>query len=205
VTFSPGNAQSTTTNGRWFALPNTTCTASLSAVYTIKSTVTFPGGLQKIPQTTLTVNLFQLAGFVAAPFVYGYPAYSYNSSQQLWVVTGAGSLARSAPSKTVYYPASSQFYNKVNQHENKHVQQWGTGGINQDLYLVSSLMSQLSPLTDATENGLKAKINNAMASWNQGQAAIHQSRHAAMEAEAYAVSDAIAPQYRYQSSCGAEL
>ena len=206
VTFTPNNTQSTSANGRWFALPNQTCTAELSAVYTIKSTVTFPGGVQKIPQTTLTVNLLTQAGFVAAPFVYGYPAYSYNGSQQLWVVTGDGSLQRSAPSKTVYFPASSQFYYKVDQHENKHVQQWGTGGINQDLYVVSgsatSLMNQLYPLTDATENGLKNKITDAWNAWAVSQQSIQQSRHTEVEAEAYAVSDPIAPQYRYQGSCG---
>ena len=205
VSFSPNNQQSTTATGKWFALPNNACAASPSAAYTIKCTVSFPQGIQKLVQTTLTINLLATAGFVAAPFIYGYPAYSYDSTTQLWKVTGRGSLDRSAPSKQVYYGTSSQFYNKVNAHENKHVAQWNTGGMNADLYLVSSLMSELSPLTAPTLDVLKAKITSTWNAWNTAQQAIHQSRHGALEAEAFVVSDPIAPQYMYQGSCGQTL
>jgi hypothetical protein len=70
-----------------------------------------------------------------------------------------------------------------------------------DLLLVSSLMTQLSPLTDATQAGLITKINNASDNWFNGQQTIYNSRLPAAEKDAYDVSDAIAPQYLYQN-CG---
>jgi len=204
VTFTPSNAASTTTNGHWFALPNDACAASANSVYTIIATANFSGGVQIKPQTTLTVNLLSLAGITPNPLVPGLPATAFDTSRNLWVVTGPGSLERDVGSVIIYYTTSSQFYNKTAAHENKHVAQW-TSGMLSDLYLVSDLMTQLSPLTDATQDGLNAKISNTMTSWRQGQSSIFQSRRAAAEAEAYSVSDPIPPLYFYQSSCGATL
>jgi hypothetical protein len=62
-------------------------------------------------------------------------------------------------------------------------------------------MTQLSPLTDATQAGLITKINNASDNWFNGQQTIYNSRLPAAEKDAYDVSDAIAPQYLYQN-CG---
>ena len=201
VTFNPSNSQSTTTNGHWFAYPDTTCASGglgFTSVYTIKSTVTFPG-TTKIPSTTLTVSLLQIAGDTVRPTVVGDPAI-FNQSQDVWVVNGAGSLTRTVPAVIIYFPTSSQFYNKTLAHENKHVQQW-TSGMVADLYLVSNLMTQLYPLTDSTESGLRAQISTAKNNWLAGQDGIWQTRSPAMEAEAYAAADPIAPQYAYQSSC----
>jgi len=201
VNFTPNNGASTTTDGHWFALPNSACTASLGAVYTITATVTFPGNVQVAPHTTLTVNLLVTAGLEPIPYVLGYPAIGQNS-QGIWVVTGPGTLSRSVQSPIIYFASSSQFYNKVVAHENRHVQQW-TSGMNSDLYLVSSLMTALSPLTSSTQDGLKAQISNTWnQSWAPSQNSIFQSRLAAAEADAYSVSDPIAPLYFYQSSCG---
>jgi hypothetical protein len=200
VNFSSNNQASTTTNAHWFALPNGACTASASAVYAIIATVTFPN-LQVAPQTTLTVMLLATAGLEPKPYVLGYPAIGQNA-QSVWVVTGPGTLSRSVQSPIIYYASTSQFYNKTVAHENEHVKQW-TSGMNSDLYLVSSLMAALSPLTSTTQAGLKAQISNTWnQSWLPSQNSIYQSRLPAAEADAYSVSDPIAPQYYYQSTCG---
>jgi hypothetical protein len=62
-------------------------------------------------------------------------------------------------------------------------------------------MSQLMPLTDATEAGLLTKINNAAMAWDSSQGSTYQSRLSSAEKDAYNVSDPIAPKYLYQN-CG---
>ncbi len=62
-------------------------------------------------------------------------------------------------------------------------------------------LARLPRLTDSTQDGLNAQISNAMTSWRQGQFSIYQSRLPAAEADAYSVSDPIAPMYAYQSTC----
>jgi hypothetical protein len=201
VSFNPNNQASTTTNAHWFALPNDTCNASTSAAYTIIATVTFPGGAKSRPQTTLTVSLLATAGYENEAFVSGLPSTGQNS-QGIWVVTGQGSLWRVVYNPVVVYATTSQFYNKTYAHENKHYQQWTTG-MNSDLYLVSNLMNQLSPLTGTTKTDLQNKISNTISTWSNNQHSTYASRLSAAEAEAYQVSDPIAPEYYYQSTCGA--
>ena len=202
VNFSPNNQSSTTTDAHWFALPDSTCNASASAAYTIIATVTFPGSNQMTPQTTLTVALYSTAGYVTEAFVSGLPSRGQNS-QGIWVVTGNGSLSRNVGNPVVVYATTSQFYNKAYAHENKHYQQWTTG-MNSDLYVVSNLMTQLSPLTGTTEADLLNQINTSISNWNSNQHSTYVSRLSTAEAEAYQVSDPIAPQYKYQSACGAQ-
>jgi hypothetical protein len=73
--------------------------------------------------------------------------------------------------------------------------------MNVDLFQINDLMTHLSPLTDATQNGLQTKIDNAFVSWYNGQVAIMNNRRNAAEKDAYDVSDLLAPKYLYQN-CG---
>ncbi len=202
VTFSAQSSQSTNTDAHWFANPDRDCpVTSFDATYTIKCRVTLSNGKHKDKQTSLTVNAYwNPAGDTAAPVISGGPTIGFDTSQNLWVVVNSGTLARSAPTITVYVPSASQFYYKAAEHENRHSYQW-TSGLLSDLLLISDLMTQLSPLTDATQSGLTTKINNAAQSWYNNQASIANSRHNAAERDAYSVSDPIAPQYLYQN-CG---
>jgi hypothetical protein len=202
VSFSAATSASTdVTAAHWFANPNSPCGASFNAPYTISCAITLSNGKKKTVKTTLTVNAFwSPAGDTPNPTITGGPTIAFNTASNLWVVVNSGSLARGTPSATIYIPSSSQFYNKTVTHENRHVTQWSSGMLS-DLLLVASLMTQLSPLTDATQAGLMTKINNASLSWFNSQEAIYNSRLPAAEKDAYNVSDPIAPQYLYQN-CG---
>jgi hypothetical protein len=198
VTFNPTGVSNTATDGHWFANPNTACGASFDALYTIKCTVTFSNGKKKSAQTTLTVNAYwNPAGTTDVPTFTGYPTIAFDSSQNLYVVTGSGNVTRNLPTPTIYVPTSSQFHNKTVIHENKHVQQYDTGMCS-DLYTVSGLMSVLSPLSDPTYNGLVAKINSATLSFYANQNSTLSGRKPAMETEAHGVSDPVDPKYLYQ-------
>ena len=59
-------------------------------------------------------------------------------------------------------------------------------------------MAQLSPLTDATQAGLSAKIAQAFNDWYAGQLVWINIRRTAMEEDAHSVSDNFSPLYAYQ-------
>ena len=80
------------------------------------------------------------------------------------------------------------------------MQQYATGSAS-DLFTVSGLMAVLSPLTDSTQAGLVAQINQATLNYYADQNNQVAARKSQLEKEAYDVSDAIAPQYVYQN-CG---
>jgi hypothetical protein len=70
-----------------------------------------------------------------------------------------------------------------------------------DLFTVPSLFSQLSGLTDTSEDGLNGQIAVTFENWKQSQKTEFGNRKPAAEAAAYQVSDSVAPQYKYQGAC----
>jgi len=107
---SPGSA-STTTDGHWYARPDSFCSTSPHAIYNIHVTVGFPLGLVADATAQLTVSLPDTAG--QTDFIW--PAVSLAAgpatapdANGLWHVTGQGQLAINAPIfKNVYLLNSS--------------------------------------------------------------------------------------------------
>jgi glycerol kinase len=122
------------------------------------------------------------------------------NSRGLWFVSGQGTAVRKTYAKIIYVPSTSQFYNKVSKHEEKHELQVSSG-IASQLWLVSNFMNQISAFTDSTEAGLRTKINNAALAWDSTQLAAWNAMRTQAEQEAYAVSDPLNPQYAFQN-CG---
>lgn len=205
VTFSdPNNSSTNVASAHWFANPNDPCSASHTAPYTISCVVTLSSGKKKTVKTTLTVDAYWrsdgLGGETLPPNFSGFPAIAFDSSRNVFYVSGSGNIARGTPPQTIYVGSSSQFYDKIVRHENVHVQQYVSGSAS-DLFTVSGLMAVLSPLTDSTQAGLVAQINQATLNYYADQNNQVRARQPQLEKEAYAVSDAIAPQYVYQN-CG---
>jgi len=214
VTFNPTNAATTVTNRHWFANPDVACPSPpavsnppvatdpyYNSIYGITGQATFSSGFTAHADTTLTINAFwNPAGETPPPSITGGPTIDFDTNSNLWVVVNSGTIARIAPVPTIHVPINSQFYNKTLIHENRHVQQY-VSGMNSDLFTVDSLMAVLSPLTDPTQAGLRAKIMQAFNEWLSGQNAAVIIRSSVMEADAYSVSDNVLPQYAYQN-CG---
>ena len=116
---------------------------------------------------------------------------------QRLTAVNSGTITRNTPETVINVPLNSQFYSKTVAHENRHVWQY-VSGMNSDLFTVSSLMAQLSPLTDATQAGLSAKIAQAFNDWYAGQLVWINIRRTAMEEDAHSVSDNFSPLYAYQ-------
>ena len=204
VTFNPANGTSTQTNGRWFAFPNTECpNTNCQSTYNISCAVDFSLGfaVRVTVNTSLTVDgCWSPAGAVAPPVISGGPTIGFDPSRNLWVVINSGTLSRNLQSRVINVSPTSQFFFKTSEHERVHEQQYATGMLS-DIRTVSSLMVDLLPITDPTEAGLRAKINNAAVAWANSQSQLIQGRRSAFEREAYSVSDLIAPRYLYQN-CG---
>ncbi|HEX8567993.1 MAG TPA: hypothetical protein VF648_20310 [Pyrinomonadaceae bacterium] len=201
VNFTAPNAAVTQAKAHWFAKPDSPCGADLNSKYTIKVKVTFQGGKQTTKEAPFTVSIGgNWGGTVPSPIIDGYPDINFDSQRNLWVVIGRGTLQRVPSLAILRTPTTSQFYNKTLKHEEVHVEQYATG-IFSDLYHIGSLMNALSPLTDSSENGLRQKIYDSRIAWYQGQDRVLKTRLPDAEREAFAVSDPIAPQYKFQSQC----
>jgi len=98
---------------------------------------------------------------------------------------------------------SSQFYSKLAQHEQVHVDQWKqrSGHLYGDLFLVSVFFSQIANLTASSHSSLTSQVRSAQDAFIQEQGGEAANRQPQAEHEAYAVSDPINPQYFYQN-CG---
>lgn len=204
VTFSAPNGMTTSTNGHWFALPNRECPATnCASTYNILCTVDFSLGfaVRLSVGTSLTVNAcWNPAGVTPSATITGGPIIGFDSSRNLWVVTGSGSLTRNAPAAQVLVSSLSQFYQKTVTHENVHVQQWQSGTFS-DLLTVQGLMQVLSPLTDVTQTGLIQRIGSASNTWFAQQEQLYVSRLSNAERQAHSTSDPLTPRYLYQN-CG---
>ncbi|MEZ5308082.1 MAG: hypothetical protein R2684_13130 [Pyrinomonadaceae bacterium] len=212
MTFSAPTNYRTDANAHWFAANNAACATSpppgspthpyYNSVYQVMMTVTYQGGLQHEKEQSFTVNAWwDPAGTTTPANISGGPGRIFDPAQNLWVVSSPGNLVRTGTPVTMYVPSTSQFYAKMLAHENEHVAQWLPGGHFGNLYLVPDLMTQLSPLTDPTEQGLVNQINATYLAWDAVQAQNYAALFNQGEILAYNVSDLIPPLYAYQR-CG---
>jgi hypothetical protein len=199
VSFSDPYAETTSTDAHWFAYPDGECSASGSAIYDITATVGFQSG--SLNETTMldVVVPWQPGGEYYAPTLTLY-LYRYQSGG-LWRVHSSTFLTRSNPFVSVSVPAYSQFYSKADEHEQVHVDKYGPGRLKGDLYSPTGARNAIINLTHSTEQGLIDLVHATVDSYRQDQTNIDTSRTAQAEAEAYGVSDDIAPRYIYQN-CG---
>ena len=112
-----------------------------------------------------------------------------------------GNMTRVLPVAQVLVNTTSQFFNKSNQHEQVHVNQWKPGGLVGDLYDPNVLYGRVANFIGTSQADLLNQYNNALQSYKNEEVDIFVSRKQALEHEAYQVSDPIAPQYMIQN-CG---
>lgn len=204
VVFSPTDSRETTiNNAKWYAYPNRDCptgrlaAADKSSVYTITCDITFPGGKSFTATSSLTVNVpWVLAGFLQIGFS-GSPTIEQNSGTQLWEVTGRGNIRRIIRSQTSV-PASSQFYAKVQAHEQVHYAQVNTG-IARSYYTLNDLWKKhLKDLTANNRDDLEILVQWAVDDFIYAENARIRPLLPRLERAAYQASDVISPQYLYQ-------
>jgi hypothetical protein len=169
-----------------------------------------PGNVPSVPEfqgdntrvehtTTLTVNFiwFTLARTGEAD-VTGVPAMA-GDAQGVWHITGIGNMVRVLPIPNVLVTPTSQFFNKVLQHEQVHVNQWQPGGLVGDLYIPADLLSQVSGFTGTSQIDLTNKYNTALQNYRAAEDVIFGMRNKQLEHQAYLTSDPIPPQFMVQN------
>jgi hypothetical protein len=207
VTFSPNGSAMTTTNGHWFALPDAECGAAANAVYTIRCTVTFSDGPTQTVETTLTVNGYWSPAGMVDPNeleITGSPTAAPDANG-VWRITGMGSLARRLPMKQVYVSSSSQFFMKVDAHEQEHLNHFQPGNLFGNILLVSDFYDRIKDFTASTQQALANLVVAEYGQFQMEQFMILEGLLGESENRAYQVSDPIAPQYLYQKSCNPNL
>jgi len=151
--------------------------------------------------TTLNVNFIWFrTGSTGQADITGNPTMAADS-QGIWHITGMGTMTRVLPVPQIFVPTTSQFYNKSNQHEQVHVAQWNPGRLLGDLYIPSDLFNLVASFTGTSQADLQHQFDTAKGNYFTQEVNIFSSRATALEREAYAVSDPIAPQYMIQN-CG---
>jgi hypothetical protein len=126
--------------------------------------------------------------------------YTKNLVGGLWRVTSTN-LSRSNPFIVYWVPPTSQFYYKIQVHEEVHYNQWLPGGLNADLYSPTELSNRLMLLFADTEPHLQTLINGTIYEYLAEQQYLSELSLPQMEEEAYFYSDEIPPLYLYMN-CG---
>lgn len=194
--FSPFDSW-TQTDGHWFAYPDDECLAGATSTYDIRGSVAFYPGEWSAAESNLRVYVPLRGGETEWPSLQGDVGVEWIGG--LWRVVD-NRFYRTAPTKLVYVPASSQFFNKINAHEDVHAYQM-TQGMWASYWDPAELYNLVSGFTDTTREGLLAQVEAARIQYNAQQTAEAASLLPLAEQEAYSVSDGIAPRYFYQS-CG---
>lgn len=211
VNFASPTAASTTATAHWFANPNRSCptvvggsdAAGLSSSYNVKASVNFSdrGPISKDKSFNVTVPA--TGGRVtAAPEFSGGPTVVFDSAASLWRVSSIGNFAFSPNNnKTLYVTNGSQFFAKVDAHEDVHMQQWSPTGLFGQHFQPSVYFSRISNFTDATQSGLVAKLQAEYVVFVNDAVAAKNAVCSQSELAAFSVSDLIAPFYVYDR-CG---
>lgn len=199
VSFS-GSGSSVSTDAHWFASPDGACSGRTPSQYAITGSASIANYWYQA-STPYRIHIPNPGGEAYSPRVGGQvllmpPA----GGSGLWTV-GQNQYLRTQPTVAVNALMGSQFRTKVEEHENVHLQQFTTGIFSANWNPVAAY-DRVKNLTHVTFLGLDALVKAAVQAYNQEQDAAVQARMPDAEAQAYAVSDAIAPHYFYQSACG---
>ena len=187
---------------KWFAWPNRACRtdegepAGRRSQYTIICNITFPDGRFFAAMADLIVVFsWELGGFIGIGYS-GEPTMEENSATGLWEVTGRGNMERVIIPFTL--PESSQFYPKVQAHEEVHVNQINTG-IASSYYTVERLWANhLRGLTRESEVDLEIAVEEATDAFVDAENERIKPLVPQLERDAYEESDGIPPQYLFQ-------
>lgn len=204
VNFDNPNAASVKAKAHWFAKPNDPCTASSQSTYKIKVRVSFAGRSPITKERLLTVTVPTPEGGRTDTVngITGFPAYETNRRTGVLRVTGIGSLQRVRQvTKSVFVPSTSQFFSKLDEHEDVHVEQWQSEGLLGVHFDPAKFYNRIQNFTAPNLTALQGKINTELQKFLDAEQALVNGKLNQSEREAYAVSDPLTPQYAFQR-CG---
>lgn len=207
--FTSTDQQTTSVSkAHWFALPDGKFTAPPECTYTIVCEATVKGkkikgtkqwtvwidpsgGLTERPTLTGQVTITSMQ----KPLLGGKPG----EMETIWYVKDKGSLSRSPAFIKMLPPTTSQFYNKIKVHEERHVWQWNTGGwkdyFSPDVFFNSVKDIKCNFKTGAEEYVRKA-VKDKWDAYMKNEKIRADNTAPARETDAHNESDKIPPDYR---------
>jgi hypothetical protein len=186
----------------WYAFPDLACgpnSARLSSTYTLKAKVLF-GQDQFDPSTEMMVSVPATGGTTSNPYVTGSPQISlvYTAIRTEWRISGIGNLTRKIGNiKIPDIPSTSQFYQKILAHEQKHLDQQ-VNGLASNIWTVDNLWKKIRNYRAASEAELNKGLLGLYKEFNNEEKKKWKLGKKARELEAYSVGDKIPPFYLYQ-------
>ena len=101
-----------------------------------------------------------------------------------------------------YYPTTSQFHDKAQAHEQKHVDDLNKGFDGHVFFQKDEYEQMVIGLTSSTIKELRSILEEKINEYVNKEVAEMSSLKFVLEQRAHAVSDAIPPFYVYQGECG---
>jgi hypothetical protein len=169
--------------------------------YLIKCKVTLRGGNTCEGTTSWYVYLGGGKGQALPPTIYGMPEISSrqvgNPPVTEWYISGMGELSRDGGRYEIYIPNTSEFYNKVRIHEERHLFQFTHWGHFEDLFTLSEFYRiYLASLTSTVSSLDVENQCRDFYSYAYDEALFRAGLYSClMEDDAYSVSNAVAPNY----------
>lgn len=198
-----GNAM-TEAKAHWFANPDQGCPrSSTESTYKIKVTVSFSNSSPITKEKSFKVKVpWEPGGRTdATPTLLGGPTIGQIQGG-IWKVTGIGTLRYDPRTvKQVFAPMTSQFYSKLNDHEDVHVQQWQLNGLKGQHWNPQLFYNRIQNFTASSEAALMQMIEMELVDFYDDAGTISANLCNASEIEAYNVADLLSPKYLYQG-CG---
>lgn len=188
---------SVSTNAHWFAHPNVQCPPDPSEYQILGSAHAF--GDWWHASSPFRVHTPTRGGVTYSPAVAGHVTLQCCTNGR-WTV-GQNNYFRTEPQVAINVMPASQFRTKVDAHEEVHRTQFTTG-IFSSYWNPVAAYNRVKDLTDTSQAALDSRISAEVQAYNLEQDALVRARwETDAEPPAYAVSDPIAPHFRYQAVC----
>jgi len=212
VTFTlPTQSLTRMKNAWWYATTTNKCTQE-TAAYDIYCTVEINGHIC----SNVTPALFYVevggsyneelgryvGGICHSPSYEGQVHYDIMETNGYYMVTSvAEPWNRINAEVELFHPSTSQFFNKVQAHENQHKSDYNNGFEEYVFIHADEYAEIVVGFTNATLDGLESMLWDEMEQYLLDEVELIDSLQDVLEERAYSVSDPILPFYVYQGVC----
>jgi hypothetical protein len=195
----PAEQSTTILNAWWYATTNDPHTKD-AAFYNIYCTVQINGAVysNSVP-ASFCVDVYRpQGGWCDPPSLGDIVGYNYVETNGCYVVTGVNVWPKVNALLHNKYTANSQFYPKVQAHEQKHKDDYDNGFDGHVFCQADEFAPMIIGLTNAALGGLDTMVGTIFTLYHTAEDIEMNSVLSTLEDRAYAVSDAIQPFYVYQ-------
>jgi hypothetical protein len=185
----------TAMTAHWYATPDSHLAHDTGhlCTYDVWCEVSYNGGTLRSPSAAFLVSVGNPQGVTDPPTITGQP--DLQEAGSYWYVSGKGSLARTSPYKHIFLNPSSQFYDKADVHESKHVTQWTSEFPWAGLFSADAFYALISGHQEPNYSLLQTWVSNQRAMWLASDLASSATHYDEAECDAFAEDAKVSPHY----------